>query len=306
MELSRCRLVEGEAIPRSLQALSPPCRGLHVLGVLPADPLPRVAVVGSRTPSASGRHVAYELGRELGRAGVVVVSGMARGIDAAAHRGALDGGGTTVAFLGCGIDVVYPASSREIAERIPEQGALVSEYPSGTPPLPYQFVHRNRLVAAYTLGTVVVEGGSKSGALITAGMALEMGREVWALPGDPRRPSCRGSNRLLRDGAGVILDAGDLIAALGLRQAGQGKDGQGNDGVSRPPGLSAGEEKVWDALATQGPGDPESLSRRTGLTAAALLEALSILELAGHIERDDEGYVLVRHPSLPSLSSRSK
>ena len=287
MEMSRCRLIEGDSIPRSLRVLSPPCRGLHVSGTLPADAIPRVAVVGSRTPSASGRHVAYELGRELGRAGVVVVSGLARGIDAAAHRGALDGGGITVAFLGCGVDVVYPTSSREIAERIPERGALISEYPPGTPPLPYQFVHRNRLVAAFTLGTVVVEGGAKSGALITAGMALELGREIWAVPGDPRRPSCRGSNRLIRDGSGVILDAGDLIAAIGLQEVGEEKDG-----ASRPPGLSTFEGRVWDSLATQGPGDPETLSRRTGLTAAALLEALSMLELSGHVERDDEGYVL--------------
>jgi DNA processing protein len=224
----------------------------------------------------------------------VVVSGLARGIDAAAHRGALDGGGITVAFLGCGVDVVYPTSSREIAERIPERGALVSEYAPGTPPLPYQFVHRNRLVAAYTLGTVVVEGGAKSGALITAGMAVELGRELWAVPGDPRRPSCRGSNRLLRDGAGLILDAGDLLAAIGLREA--GKD---EGSASRPPGLSAGEVKIWESLALQGSGDPESLSRRTGLTAAALLEGLSLLELAGHIERDDEGYALVRRDRLP-------
>ena len=275
-------------LPVAFRTLTRRCPRLYVCGSLPAEQVPKVAVVGSRTPSPSGRHTAYEIGRGLARAGVVVVSGLARGIDAAAHQGALDAGGITVAVLGSGVDVVYPRSSRELAATIPERGALVSEYPQGTPPLPHQFVHRNRLVAAYTLGTLVVEGGARSGALITAGYAVEMGRELWAVPGDPRRPSCRGSNRLLRDGAGVVLDAVDVLAAVGLAEH-RSDSGE----TDAPADLSDAETVVWESLARRGSGDPEELSRRTGLTAAVLLEALSLLELAGHIERDGEGYVLV-------------
>jgi len=222
----------------------------------------------------------------LARAGVVVVSGLARGIDLASHEGALDAGGNTVAFLGAGTDVLYPRSSRQVAKRIPGRGALVSEYSPGTPPLPFRFVERNRLVAAYTRGTLVVEAGEKSGALITAGFALELGRDLWAVPGDPRRPTCRGSNRLLRDGAGVVLEAADLLVALGLGTRGD------EEGDAAPVGLSPPEERVWRSLATRGPADAEELSRRTRLPAAQLLEALSLLELAGHVKRDGEGYVL--------------
>jgi DNA processing protein len=291
MEPLRHRLLTGEDIPRSLRVLNRPCRRLFVTGTLPPEDHPRVAVVGSRAPSAGGERTTYELARGLAAAGVVVVSGLARGIDAAAHRGALDGGGVTVAFLGCGLDVVYPRSSRRLAEEIPARGALVSEYEAGAPPLPYRFVERNRLVAAYTAGTLVVEAGAKSGALITAGLALELGRELWAVPGDPRRPSTRGSNRLLRDGAGVVLDAGDLLAALGLLSLCM----TAGAGAPEPPaGLTGDLARVWRALAEGGAGDAESLSRRTGLTAAALLEALSMLEVGGHICRDREGYELAR------------
>jgi len=285
---SSVHLLDESHLPPAFRTVTPRCRRLYVCGSLPPEHVPKVAVVGSRTPSPSGRHTAYEMGRGLARAGVVVVSGLARGIDAAAHQGALDAGGITVAVLGSGVDVVYPRSSRELAAAIPERGALVSEYPRGTPPLPYQFVHRNRLVAAYTLGTLVVEGGARSGALITAGYAVEMSRELWAVPGDPRRPSCQGNNRLLRDGAGVVLDAADVLAAVGLAVH------RLDPGEMDPPAdLSDAETAVWKSLTRRGPGDPEALSRRTGLTAAALLEALSLMELAGHIERDGEGYVLV-------------
>ncbi len=284
-------VLDGKRLPAELRDLEPPCPRLYVRGALPPPDRPRVAVVGSRSPSPGGVHTAYEIARGLARAGVVVVSGLARGIDSAAHRGALDGGGPTVAFLGNGTDVIYPASSRALAAEIAARGALAGEYPPGAPPLPYRFVARNRLVAAYTRGTLVVEAGAKSGALITAGLAAGLGRELWAVPGDPRRPSTRGSNRLLRDGAGTVLDAADVLAALGLAGAGGG-GGEEDRSPRMPAGLSPAESAVWRALARHGPGDVESLSRRSGLTAAALFQALSFLELAGHVHRDGEGYAL--------------
>jgi DNA processing protein len=251
-------------------------------------------MVGSRSPSPGGRRTAYEIARGLARAGVVVVSGLARGIDAASHRGALDGGGITVAFLGNGVDVIYPKSSRDLAAAIPARGALVSEYAPGTAPVPWRFVARNRLVAAYTAGTVVVEAGPRSGALITAGLAAELGRELWAVPGDPARPGTRGSNRLLRDGAGVALDALDILAGLGLAGS---PEPEGGEAPGPPPGFSPAEASVWRALARGGTVDPETLTRRTGLPAAALLETLSVLELAGHVERNEEGFALASRPT---------
>jgi DNA processing protein len=293
------RVFRGEEIPSCLQSAEPPCQVLHVRGNLPLETVPRVAMVGSRSPSPSGRALAYEMGRGLAKGGVVVVSGLARGIDAAAQQGCVDAGGSTVGFLGCGIDVIYPRSSRELAERIPVRGAVVSEYPPGSQPLPYRFVLRNRLIAAYTQGTVVVEAGARSGALITAGAALDLGKEVWVVPGDPRRPSCRGSNRLLRDGAGVALEAADILSALGL----SGRVDATPLVKQAPRGLEEHETAVWASLAGAGPADPEMLARRTGLPAAKLLEALSMLELSGFVERDEEGYSLISPGSSPSPES---
>jgi DNA processing protein len=247
-------VMRGPELPVEFLELARPCRALYVRGRLPEVRSTRVAVVGSRSASPSGRRIAYEIAYGLARAGVTVVSGLARGIDSAAHQGALDAGGITVGFLGSGLDVLYPRSSRKLAEQIPERGALVSEYPPGTPPLPYQFVERNRLVAAYTRGTLVVEAGARSGALITAGLALERGREVWAVPGDPGRLSTQGSNRLLRDGAGCVLEAADLIVALGLGGSRSlERSGSGSELESPlPPGLSPAEERVWLAHCAPG------------------------------------------------------
>jgi DNA processing protein len=149
-------------------------------------------------------------------------------------------------------------------------------------------VLRNRLIAAYTSGTVVVEAGARSGALITAGAALDLGKEVWVVPGDPRRPSTRGSNRLLRDGAGAVLESADILAALGLLSRGW----KAKLSKQAPRGLGEHEAALWASLAEEGPADPETLARRTGLPAARLLEALSLLELSGFVERDGEGYAL--------------
>jgi DNA processing protein len=301
MPASSDRVIRGLELPFVFRELTRPCRALHVRGRLPDEASARVAIVGARSASPSGRRAAYEIAYGLARAGVTVVSGLARGIDAAAHQGALDANGITVAFLGSGLDVLYPRSSRMLAEAIPERGALVSEYPPGSPPLPYQFVERNRLIAAYTRGTLVVEAGARSGALITVAFALESGRDVWAVPGDPGRLSTLGSNRLLRDGAGCALEAADLIAALGLGGfPREGEPGSGSEEIPpAPPGLSHAEDRVWRALREAGTAGPELLSRLTSLPVAQLLEALSFLELGGHIRREGDGFspVLVRGES---------
>lgn len=174
-----------------------------------------VAVVGSRTPTAVGREFARVLAEELSAAGCVVVSGMARGVDAAAHRGALRGGGGTVAVLGCGVDVTYPPEHAGLRAEILEGGAIYSEYPPGSLPLPRRFPARNRIVSGLCAGVVVAEAPERSGALITARIALEQGREVMAVPGNPWFAHTAGSNRLLREGAAPVCSAVDVLDALG-------------------------------------------------------------------------------------------
>jgi len=278
--------LSGEAVPPPLAAADPPAKTLYLCGALPPPGLPRVAIVGSRTPSDSGRWAAYTLGHDLTKAGVVVVSGLARGIDAEAHRGAMDAGGPAVAFLGGAVDRVTPKSSRQLARRVAEGGALLSEYPPGTDPRPHFFVRRNRLIAAFSLVVIVVEAGERSGALITAGFALEAGGDVWVVPGDPRRPTCRGSNRLLRDGAAAVLEAADVLAGLGLLEAAS------QDGMPvLPLGLNDVEERIWRAVA-RGATAVEDLVRGTRLPAAVALAALTRLEMTGHLERTRGGYAV--------------
>jgi DNA processing protein len=174
-----------------------------------------VAVVGSRSPTGPGRDFASVLAGELAAAGCTVVSGMARGIDGAAHRGAMLAGGKTVAVLGCGADVAYPPEHAELREEILSRGALYSEYPPGSPPLAHRFPARNRIVSGLCSGVVVAEARERSGALITARLALEQGREVMVVPGNPWFSHTAGSNRLLREGAAPVCSACDVLEALG-------------------------------------------------------------------------------------------
>jgi DNA processing protein len=174
-----------------------------------------VAVVGSRSPTGPGRDFARVLAGELAAAGCTVVSGMARGIDGSAHRGAMRAGGKTVAVLGCGTDVVYPPEHAELREEILSRGALYSEYPPGSLPLAHRFPARNRIVSGLCSGVVVAEARERSGALITARLALEQGREVMAVPGNPWFSHTAGSNRLLREGAAPVCSACDVLEALG-------------------------------------------------------------------------------------------
>lgn len=207
-----------------------------VLYVAGADP-PRgncVALVGSRVPTTPGREFAFELASDLSAAGWTVVSGMARGVDASAHEGALRGGGKTVAVLGCGVDVVYPPEAGRLRSRILEQGSLLSEYPPGVLPLPWHFPARNRILSGISRGVVVVEAPSRSGALITARLALDHGREVMAVPGNPLYPHTAGSNRLIREGAAPVTGAGDVIEALGWTGRAEGVERRILEYLSRP------------------------------------------------------------------------
>jgi DNA processing protein len=189
-------------------------RGDHFAGALAA---PTVAIVGARACSGYGAQVARTLGRELATAGVTVVSGLARGIDGEAHRGALDANGRTVAVLGCGIDRDYPAAHAELARRISESGGIVSEYEPGVEPAPWRFPARNRIIAALADAVVIVEARSRSGALITVDLAMEIGRPIYAVPGEITSALSAGTNKLLQHGhATAITSVRDVLTALGL------------------------------------------------------------------------------------------
>jgi DNA processing protein len=202
------------AYPPLLRTLPDAPTALFLLGAPPPEG-DAVAVVGSRAATRDGVLFAYELSRGLAEEGVAVVSGMARGVDGAAHSGALDGGGSTVAVLGCGVDVTYPPEAASLRERILANGSLLSEYPPGTAPARHRFPARNRIVSALSRCVVVAEAPRRSGALVTARLALEQGRDVMAAPGSPRYDQTAGSNRLIRDGAAPVTCVDDVLAALG-------------------------------------------------------------------------------------------
>ncbi len=249
-------------------------RGVDHLAVLER---PCVAVVGARVCSAYGRTVARSLSRELAAAGAVVVSGMARGIDGEAHRGALEGGGPTVAVLGCGIDRDYPAAHAELARRIVGGGGLVvSEYEPGVEPAPWRFPARNRIISGLSLAVVVVEARERSGALITADFALEQGRDVLAVPGEITSALSGGSNGLLRQGAAPVTRVLDVLEAVGLAPAAPSQRGE----------FGPVERAVLEALA-DGPRSVDAVARVSGVAVGAVSAAVCALELAGVVAVDD-------------------
>jgi DNA processing protein len=230
---------------------------------------PSVAVVGARSCSPYGSQVGRTLGRELAAAGLVVVSGMARGIDGEAHRGALEVGGHTVAVLGCGVDRDYPAAHRDLAERICEAGLVVSEYAPGVEPAPWRFPGRNRIIAGLAAVTVVVEARERSGALITADLALEEGREVFAVPGEITSGLSAGTNRLLALGATPLTQVEDVLRAFGIEH-------------TETPAADVSEPAAQVlARLRDTPAGADELARATKLDAGALAAALSELEIAG-------------------------
>ncbi len=240
---------------------------------------PVVAVVGARDASASGAAFAQRLAGALAAAGVCIASGLARGIDAGAHAGALERGGRTVAVLGCGVDRDYPAATAGLAARIASAGAVVSEYPPGTPPAPFRFPERNRIVAALADATVVVEAAARSGALITARLALELGREVMAVPGSPWLAGSDGVNALLRDGALPVVGPTDVLVALGVDPGTQRDD---------DPPIDAEAARVLAALRRES-ASAEVVAARCGLAIAAAIGALGRLELVGLVAREPTG-----------------
>ena len=263
-----------DGYPPALLDLSSPPRVLWAIGDLRMLEQPVVAIVGTRKATAYGERVTREIAGSLARAGACIVSGMARGIDGTAHLAALDAGGRTVAVLGTGVDIAYPARHRPLHARIRGRGLLLSEEAPGAHAGPGSFPKRNRLIAALASITIVVEAGDPSGAGITANLALELGRTVAAVPGPIDAPQSRGTNVLIRDGAIAITDVADALQLAGLTPP-----------IRRPdPEIStAAEHAVWTALG-DGALDVDTLAARSGLPARDCLAAVTTLELSGAIE----------------------
>ena len=260
--------------PRELNDLAHPPRELYTIGRSSALATPRVAIVGTRNSTAYGERITRTLTRALVRAGVSIVSGMARGIDAAAHRTAVEEGGNTVAVLGTGVDVPYPVGHRQLHRTIADHGLLLSENPPGMKAAQGAFPKRNRIIAALAPVTIVVEAGFRSGALNTASQAIELGRVVAAVPGPIDSDQSRGSNQLLRDGAVLIAAPEDALSLLGVSLPRV---------VPPAPLLPESEQKVWDAIA-EGFVETDTLPASTGLTIAECLAAITSLEIIGLVE----------------------
>ncbi|GAM09768.1 protein smf [Geobacter sp. OR-1] len=259
--------------PALLLEITDPPPFLYVKGSLD-NCEPAVAVVGSRRATPYGLQATGRLATELAEQGVTVVSGMARGIDTAAHKGALAGGGKSIGVLGCGIDIVYPAENSRLYDDMAAKGALVSEFPLGTGPLPKNFPRRNRIISGLSLGVLVVEAAERSGSLITAQFALDQGREVFAIPGQVTSGTSRGTNRLIKQGAKLVDVVADIMEELPT----------GSRGCRTPLQpqllLQPDEESVWATLG-EGPVHIDEIARKAGLTVQELSVILLRLELKG-------------------------
>ena len=272
--------------PERLLVINDPPPVLYVLGeLLPVDDW-AVAMVGTRHASSYGKEAARVIATDLARAGATIVSGLARGIDAQAHRAAIEAGGRTLAVLGSGVDIIYPWENAKLAQEIASHGALLSEYALGTPPDASNFPPRNRIISGLSRGIIVVEAGEQSGALITTNYAADQGRDVFAVPGSIFQRGSIGTNRLIRDGATPVLSAGDVLDALNLTAVPQ----QVQAHMLFP--TDATEALLLDQIAEE-PAHVDEVSRATGLPIATVTSTLALMELKGMV-RHTGGMAYIR------------
>ena len=284
----RILTLEDEEYPELLKYIYDPPIILYVRGTIPK--LNAVAMVGSRKASGYGIETAVKLSSQLALSGILVVSGLARGIDTASHCGALKENSPTIAVLGCGVDITYPPENLSLMERIIDQGAVVSEYPPGTRPAPYNFPSRNRIISGMSSGTVVVEAGVKSGSLITAKYALEQGREVFAVPGNINHLNSQGTNMLIKDGAKVVMNVDDILEELNFGIAPIDTKKAENSSFYK---LEESSKRIVTALKLEDLYD-EELSNKTSIPLNELYKLLLDLELKGIVKKSLTGkYMLI-------------
>ncbi len=275
--------------PEFLGTIPDPPLVLRIWGELRRDDQLAVAIVGTRRASSYGRRQAARFARELSGAGLVIISGLARGIDGIAHEEALREGARTVAVLGSGLARIYPPEHASLAARITRQGAVISELPSSTPPLSHHFPQRNRIIAGLSLGVLVIEGGKKSGAIITAGYAADQGRLVFAVPGQVDAPGAQGVNELLRDGAALAATPGDVLEEL----RSIAPIGPAAEAAPSTPDLTEQEERVL-ACIPLGAVDPDDVAEKLGLPVGDAMATLTSLELKGCLRRYGESLERLR------------
>ncbi len=274
------------AFPTLLRSTGDAPIALYVDGCAAALGAPQLAIVGSRNPTAQGRDTAYGFAKYLSQQGLTITSGLAIGIDTEAHRGSLAATGATIAVLGSGIDVIYPGENAALAASIAACGAVITEFPLGTPPRREHFPRRNRVIAALTLGTLVVEAARRSGSLITARLAGEYGREVFAIPGSIHNPLARGCHALIRQGATLTESADDVLRELRFPDdSGVVAPAPAAEGPSaaEPAAMDKDHKILLDALGFD-PADVDTLVARTGFKAEAVSSMMLILELEGHVQ----------------------
>ncbi len=281
-------LINDPAYPPMLKDIPDPPPVLFVLGDSSVLAHKQLAMVGSRHPTPAGRETAQEFARHLATNGIVITSGLALGIDAASHEGALKSGGMTLAVAGTGLDRVYPARHRELAHQIAEHGALISEFPPGTPPVAGNFPRRNRIISGLSMGVLVVEAALRSGSLITARYAIEQGREVFAVPGSIHNPQAKGCNSLIKQGAKLVETANDIYEELGGFASSLAEERDPEPG-SPPVNLDADYQRVLDSV-DHAPTAVDTVVQRSGLTADAVCSMLLVLELQGLIASTSSGH----------------
>jgi len=288
-----------KAYPASLKELpdAPPI--LYIRGDIDYLRQPQLAMVGSRNPTAAGRNTAREFAKHLANAGITITSGLASGIDGASHEGALQGLAGTIAAVAHGLDIVYPAQHQKLAQQITEHGAVISEMPIGTPPHRGLFPRRNRLISALSLGTLVVEAAQKSGSLITARLAMEQNREVFAIPGSIHNPMARGCHQLIRQGAKLVETASDILEELRIPQqqtlssTPQSEKNTGENSKQSPLALDPDHQKLLKCLAYE-PASIDELVFRSQFSAAEVASMLLIMELEGIVACQNGCYTNIK------------
>lgn len=274
--------LKDDGYPKRLRDIYDPPALLYVRGELRREDTFAIAIVGSRKTSPYGRWITEKIGQDLARHGVTVVSGMARGIDSVAHMGALQGGGRTIAVLGCGVDVIYPLENRNLFNQIIEHGAVLSEFPMGSPPEGGHFPRRNRIISGLSIGVVIVQAGSESGSLITANYALEQGREVFAIPGNVGAQGSRGTNQLIKEGAKLVESSEDILEEI----LPQWRKEEGTPAIPESPIADlTEEEKILYKLLGEAPLHIDAIIRESQLDPGKVSSLLLNLELKGLISQ---------------------
>ena len=286
-------LKESRQYPSLLKEIPIPASRIYVLGELPDDPPaagPKIAIVGTRKATSQGRSIAKEMAKKLSERGMIIVSGLAMGIDTASHEGAVAVGNKTIAVLACGLDTIYPYQNESLARKILELGgAIISEYPVGTPAFPNQFLERNRIISGLSVATIIIEAPKESGALVTARLAAEQGREVFVIPGPINNSNYYGSHKLIRDGARLVASIDDILEDLGI-----------NIGINQLPyqhksAFIKDENQLLILKTIQEAGQPLNIDKiieLTKLKPQVVNQAIAILIINGLIKETEKGYTI--------------